>query len=1257
MNALDLLNGYLKSLESRLRWVAIARGAAIASLGALAATIILVLIANHYSFAENVLITSRVLLFLSISFAVCFGLVIPLLHINRRRVARRAEKDCPEFRQRLVTFAERSKSGEQDPFMELLAADTLQVAKQAEPNRVAPTSWIAAFASGAAAAVAILGWLIVGGPGFLGYGSNLLWAGPPKISTGAFYDILMQPGDRTVRRRSDQTVSAQLVGFHAPVVRLFAKYRGTSKWETVNMQPQGTSYEFVFAGIPDTVEYYADAAGVRSKTFTLTTMDLPSIKKMRVTYRYPSWLGLPSVTEDPGADLRAVAGTEAVVEIETDRPLKNGVLAFDDDTQIALANKEGNWVSAKVTIQKDGLYHLAAIENSQSVRLSEDFFVEAKKDREPVVKIRRPGRDAKVSPMEEVSVEVEAEDDFGLQDVQLKYSVNGAPEKSVALMNGKNLKQVNGRTMLSLEDFKLVPGDVVSIYAVARDARTTTQTDMYFLEAQPYEREYTQSQQAGGGGGGEGGEKEDNKISQRQKEIIAATFNQIKTRSQEKSQMAENSKFLSEVQGKLSEQAKSLAERMRSRELAGANQEFQDFAKNMDTASASMVSAVEQLKTGKWKDALPHEQKALQFLMRAEAIFKKIQVAFGNKQAGGGGGGGGAGRDLESLFDLELDTEKNQYETGRQQSGSEQRAKEVDEALQKLEQLARRQQELAEQAKQKQPQTFQQRWQQEMLRREAEDLQRKMEQLTRGGQQQQQGQQQGQQQSAQQGQQGQQGQQQGQQGQQGQKGGQQQGGQQQAGQQAGQQGDRLRQMGGQGSQAAGDKRIQQALQNIEQALKDMRKAGAQDANGSPQSKEADARRAAERLSEAKDLMSSLRKQETSDKLGDVGRQADDLAAKQREFADKMKQKFGAQQPGQSGMQTQDPRESAQLADEKQKLAGDLDRLEREMQSAVRDLQTSQRGAATKLRDALGDAQKNQLDLRMKIAAEYIRRGLAPYIAGREQSVTTDIEAMRDQIKQAQGALDKNGAKGSEGEKSLAGIEKLREQMQRLGQSRQNGQRQGGQQQGGQQQGGQQEGGQQQGGQQQAGQQQGGQQGGGQKGGGQKGGQQGDGQQGGGQQGGNQRGGQRDGQITNTWGGGNNGGNRSGAINYGQLQGPQGGVPSDITPLDTERAYREGMRELGELRRSAESPEMQKDIDALLREMQQIDPRTFPGNPVLLERLNAQIIPHIEQIELQLRRQLEEKQSGQVKSGAAERVPPGYADAVAEYFRKLSRGAK
>src|ERR1017187_2398161 len=85
-----------------------------------------------------------------------------------------------------------------------------------------------------------------------------------------------------------------------------------------------------------------------------------------------------------------------------------------------------------------------------------------------------------------------------------------------------------------------------------------------------------------------------------------------------------------------------------------------------------------------------------QNLLRAEATFRQIQVAFGSS-GGGGGAGGGAGRDLASLFDLELDTEKNQYETAQTAGSQSQQEKDIDEALQKLDQLARRQEELAQQ--------------------------------------------------------------------------------------------------------------------------------------------------------------------------------------------------------------------------------------------------------------------------------------------------------------------------------------------------------------------------------------------------------------------------------------------------------------------------------------------------------------------------------------------------------------------------------
>ena len=99
---------------------------------------------------------------------------------------------------------------------------------------------------------------------------------------------------------------------------------------------------------------------------------------------------------------------------------------------------------------------------------------------------------------------------------------------------------------------------------------------MFFIEAQPFERNYTQSQQDGGGGGGGGGDEEQNQISQRQKEIIAATWNQVKGQGARGTD-AENAAFLSSVQSKLRDQAKSLAERMKARQLEGAGDSFKSF--------------------------------------------------------------------------------------------------------------------------------------------------------------------------------------------------------------------------------------------------------------------------------------------------------------------------------------------------------------------------------------------------------------------------------------------------------------------------------------------------------------------------------------------------------------------------------------------------------------------------------------------------------------------------------------------------------
>ena len=1187
MSARDQLASYLKTLERRLRLGALLRGAAALVAVALAATLVLVLITNAFGFSDSSLFAARIALVIALATVVGYGVALPWRALNERRAARKAEAAFPQFDQRLVTFAERDRGG-RDPFLELLAADTLQVAKSAQPEYLVSQRKLLAWIASGGTALVLLVWMIAAGPGFLGYGAARLWAGSLE-HTAPFYDIQVSPGNASVRRSANQLVTAQVIGRQVESARLYARYQSTSKWEEVTMQRQhaGNGFQFLFAGLPESVDYYVEAGPLRSRNFKLRVVDLPSVKRIRVTYHFPGWTGMKDAVEEHGGDLRALEGTEARLNILLSQPVAHSFLVLDGGKQIDLADAGHNFYNGAVAIEKDGMYHVAALDQGQTVRLSEDFFIEARKVNPPTVRIARPAGEYHASPIEEVTVAVEAEDDFGLNALTLHYSVNGGPEQSSSLLKQKGAKRADGSTTLSLEDFKLVPGDLVSLYASAKDARAESRTDMMFIQAEPFSRDYSQSQIMGGGGGGMGNFQE--QISQREKEIIAETWKHELEKTASPQALAEAAKFLSGVQAKLHDQALSLAGRLERRELTEENSEFSSFQKDMGDAAKAMDPAAKALQQQKWREAMPQEQKALQSLLRAEATFRQIEVAFGSA---GAGGGAGSGRDLQSLFDLELDTEKNQYETEQTAGSSDQRSDQIDKALQKLDELARRQQQLAQQPRNSQD--FQSRWQQEMLRREAEKLQEQMAQMARNGSQQGAS---GSQQSA-------------------------------AGPQQGNSGS---QQAGSGSssrsssrdgQSGSDTSIQQALERLQQAGDDMRRAASPGQNG------ADARRAADRLREASDLLNGLRGQEASQQLESLAREGERLSGEQRAQVERMRRAFD--QAAAAARAAQGPSEASlaemeKLAGDRQRLADDLANLEKRMQDSTRSLVSADRAAAAKLRDALAGMDESDLQAKLQRSAEMIRRGMDPGGNPSEAAINSGLERLNEQLRQARQSLG-NGQQGPE--EALERMARLRSQVDML--TRNPGNQAG------------------QGGDRSAQLSE-------------RGGQ-------GGEPGGQQQTGDRaaGGDLRNGVTGGNANGARwdgerfYGGYDPGSLTRAQGTErkPVPMTQADIERAYQEALRDLSALRQTVQGePEPLGDIKDLQRALDHLDPRRFPGNPAMLQELHAQVLASMDKLELQLRRAMDDKQSGQVRTGDSQRVPDGYQDSVADYFRRLSKPNK
>jgi hypothetical protein len=174
----------------------------------------------------------------------------------------------------------------------------------------------------------------------------------------------------------------------------------------------------------------------------------------------------------------------------------------------------------------------------------------------------------------------------------LRYAVNGGEWRTQKL--DPRGGDASNLVLLRLEELRqspalaLEPGDVISYYAVARDHHSTVQTDLFLIQVQPFDRRYTQSQAAGGGGGGGGGGEQEGRISDRQREILMATFNLSRTvenGTQDSGRVQDNATLLSDLQKTLAEQAQSLVERASARELVGGDDNVTRFVTQLNEAA------------------------------------------------------------------------------------------------------------------------------------------------------------------------------------------------------------------------------------------------------------------------------------------------------------------------------------------------------------------------------------------------------------------------------------------------------------------------------------------------------------------------------------------------------------------------------------------------------------------------------------------------------------------------------------------------
>ncbi len=705
------LHNLLSRLRARRRLLIALRGVAIVLTAGAAILLLTGWAAHRYRHNDNALLSLRLGALVAFLGTAYLALVRPFWkRITDTRLARLIEEHNPVAEDRLVTAVECSDEL-RDPniskaILERLQADANQVAGGVSLGTVIRRSRLLMYGGATLASLLILAGVLKWGPKEISEGVAQLVM--PKTLAAASdanaMSIRVKPGTARVPRSSDQDVLATLVNFEGQIVSFYWRPIGSKDdWQGQAMEPAKakTDYRHSIFNIQDSIEYFVESNGVRSETYKLNVVDLPFVKQLDITLNFPGFSHLPAKTTEDGGDIAALKGTVAAITAHLSGKVRAARIVLADGKKIEMRANGQDFVGDLAVTAGTSYYIELVSVDGETYRGSNEYDVSVLEDLPPTVGFDRPGRDRKATNLEEVFTQARAEDDYGVVGMDLFFSVNGGEEKKVNLqeLSRESARNLTATHTFFLEEFNLKPGDFISYYAKARDANSETTSDIYFIEVKPFEMEYRQSQQQGGGGGGGQGEQDQNALSRRQKDLIAATHKLI--REGEKYTPQEKKDGYEAVAGgqeKLRTDTLEFLDRIGRRlpDELEAQKEMAEMANDLKQAAEEMKGAPPPLRQESGRDALPPEQRALQKLLAADAIFRQVQVALGNQNAQGGGGGNQRQQqELSGLFELELDKMKNQYETVQRQQ-QQQAQQQKSEAERKLEELARRQEQALE---------------------------------------------------------------------------------------------------------------------------------------------------------------------------------------------------------------------------------------------------------------------------------------------------------------------------------------------------------------------------------------------------------------------------------------------------------------------------------------------------------------------------------------------------------------------------------
>lgn len=609
--------------------------------------------------------------------------------------ARRIEKENPELDAILRTAAEQQADAQGKlNFMQQRLLDEALAHASASLWHQSPrrqSRWLTA--SHIVSIAAALAFLVLGLSVFSPFSWN--WSDFSSSSAATASGIEISPGSIEIETGTTVVVAARFNDtFPATASIVWRQANGASGRSNMARSLSDPVYAFTLPEVASDTVYQIEYDGDRTADFTLTVFELPDLVRADAKLDYPDYTGLKDREFIDTRRVSAVAGAGLDYEFLVNRSLASARLVTPDGETIELEarNDESTAFGIAYTLVESQRFKLELTDrDGRTDPNPADIRIAVQANERPDLAMQFPRSDQRVSPLEELNIQVKVTDDFGLLDYGIAYAIGGNEPVYISILGESSSDlESNFTYLLALESHAVEVDELITWFGWADDfgpdgeSRRST-SDLFFAEVRSLDEIFREGQGGDGppGGGGEDGPAGD--LLEIQRQISVAIWNLQK--SEEPSATFEPDVSTLEIsQTQAREQIEEVKERLQeARQQSAAD----DAASAMDDTIEHLADARDEIDLEPLKSAWSSAQLAFRALLKLQP--REVNVTQGDPSSSGGGGGRSQSQLNQLRFRQEQDNYASQSEAEAPATPEEREQLNV---LARLKELARRQDDL-----------------------------------------------------------------------------------------------------------------------------------------------------------------------------------------------------------------------------------------------------------------------------------------------------------------------------------------------------------------------------------------------------------------------------------------------------------------------------------------------------------------------------------------------------------------------------------